>query len=105
MQQVGGALGLATLATIAVHFSQQKASDLVASIMHLVPGGSQPTEAITAATQRIVGQAAYTHGATSGFLTGAFMIWAASAIVLVFLNVTHEELAEDAEKVEGLPVG
>ncbi len=38
MQQVGGALGLATLATVAVHFSQDKAQSIVSSFQ--AAGGS-----------------------------------------------------------------
>ena len=102
MQQVGGALGLATLATIAVHYAQQKATSLAQGITALAPGG-EPSPAVTEASHRIVGQAAFAHGATSGFLTGAFMIWAASLIVWIFLDVKHEELATEAE-VEGVVV-
>ncbi|MGN6780179.1 MAG: MFS transporter [Marmoricola sp.] len=103
MQQVGGALGLATLATIAVHFTQQRAADLGQAVMHLAGGGGQPAPGIQKATQAIVGQGAFTHGATSAFLTGAFMMWAASVIVWIFLNVSHEELAEDGAP-EGVAV-
>ena len=54
--------------------------------------------------QNVVGQAAFTNGATHAFLVGAFMMWAASVIVWIFLNVKHEELATD-DVPEGVAVG
>ena len=43
----------------------------------------------------LAGLAGFTTGAAHAFLTGAFMIWTASVIVWIFLNVKHEELATD----------
>ena len=96
MQQVGGALGLATLSTIAV----SSINDKVASLMPSLGEHAQ-----NPAVQQVVrAQAAFTHGGTQAFLAGAFMIWAASLIVFVFLNVKHEEMATD-EAPEGVHVG
>jgi EmrB/QacA subfamily drug resistance transporter len=103
MQQVGGALGLATLATIAVHYTQEKAHALADAVMQLAPAHGTPSPSVQKAVESVVGQAAFTHGATSAFLTGAFMIWVASVIVWVFLDVKHEEIAADGP-VEALPV-
>lgn len=103
MQQVGGALGLATLATVALHFTQDKAAEIGKAIAAITPGG-QPSEAVAKASEQIVGQAAFTHGATTAFLAGAFMIWVASLIVWIFLNVKHEELASDGAP-EGVHAG
>ncbi|MBV9831843.1 MAG: MFS transporter, partial [Marmoricola sp.] len=102
MQQVGGALGLATLATVAVHFTQQKADAIVSSFK--AAGGSAPTGQAAANAQNLVGQAAFANGATHAFIVGAFMMWAASVIVWIFLNVKHEELATD-DAPEGVAVG
>jgi EmrB/QacA subfamily drug resistance transporter len=98
MQQVGGALGLATLSTIAV----STINDKVASLMGAIVGaGGSPHDA---AVQRVVGaQAAFTEGSTHAFLTGAFMMWAASLIVWIFIDVKHEEKATD-ELPEGVVV-
>jgi len=79
MQQVGGALGLAILSTVASHFILERAAEL---------GGpdADPGE---------VAILSFAEGATTAFLVGAFMIWAASALVWALLNVKHTELATD----------
>ncbi len=87
MQQVGGALGLATLATIANHFASNTADKLTGALAKL--------PAPDAARELIVGQASFTNGGTHAFLVGAFMIWTASLLLWVFLNVSHEEMATD----------
>ena len=104
MQQVGGALGLATLATVAVHFTQDKADSIVAAVKAATPAGAPaPTGEAATAFQNVVSQAAFTNGATHAFIVGAFMMWAASVIVWIFLNVKHEELATD-DGPEAVPV-
>jgi EmrB/QacA subfamily drug resistance transporter len=95
MQQVGGALGLATLSTVAVSTMNDKVASILGSIGS---AGQDP------AVQQVVhAQAAFTAGGTNAFLTGAFMIWAASLIVWIFLDVKHEEMATD-EVPEGIVV-
>ena len=91
MQQVGGALGLATLSTVAVHFTTDKAQTLAAAVRS--SGLSDPAQ--LKAMQPLIGQVAFTEGATHAFLTGAGMIWLGTVIAVVFLNVGHEELATD----------
>ncbi|MEP6814872.1 MAG: MFS transporter [Marmoricola sp.] len=103
MQQVGGALGLATLSTVAVHFATTKGQEIGAAL-NAAPGGGQPDGAVQRLIPGLVRQAAFTEGSVNAFLTGAFMIWAASAIVWIFLNVKHEELATD-DAPEGMVVG
>src|SRR3954447_6969293 len=101
-QQVGGALGLATLSTIAVHSIQDKAGSLFASIHD--SGSGSPDPGALASLKHVIGtQAAYTEGATHAFLTGAFMIWVGSLIVWIFLDVKHEEMATD-DAPEGVVV-
>ena len=89
MQQVGGALGLATLSTVAVHFAQAKTDQLVPALHQLAP------QLDPSAICGLAGLAGFTTGAAHAFLTGAFMIWTASVIVWIFLNVKHEEMATD----------
>jgi EmrB/QacA subfamily drug resistance transporter len=103
MQQVGGALGLATLSTVAVHFTSDKVTSLVTAAKAAAPaGGADPEQARQ--MQTLIGHVAFTEGATHAFLTGAGMIWLGTLIVVLFLNVKHEELATD-EVPEGVHVG
>ncbi|MCW2846686.1 MAG: transporter [Marmoricola sp.] len=102
MQQVGGALGLAALSTVAVHFSTKSVQDIGASLQSAASGGA-PSKAMQAAVNNLAYQGAFTDGAVKAFLAGAFLIWVGSLIVWIFLNVKHEELA--TEETEGLPVG
>jgi len=105
MQQVGGALGLATLSTVAVHYTQEKAASLAEAIKTAVPTGAQPpTSQESARIQEVITQAAFTHGATNAFVTGAFMVWAASLVIWIFLSVKHEEMAKDGP-AEGVHLG
>jgi hypothetical protein len=97
MQQVGGALGLATLSTVAVHFTSDKVTALSTAAQSAAGAGSSPEKA--AQLQTLIGNVAFTEGATHAFLTGAGMIWLGTMIVLLFLNVKHEELATEEPPV------
>ena len=103
MQQVGGALGLATLSTVAVHFTQDKATSLGAAAQAAAAQGGPADPQQLAQLKQLVGQVAFTEGATHAFLTGAGMIWLGTLIALVFLNAKHEDLATD-EVPEGVGV-
>jgi predicted MFS family arabinose efflux permease len=103
MQQVGGALGLATLSTVAVHFTSDKVTSLVTAAKAAAPAGGADPERIQK-MQTLIGHVAFTEGATHAFLTGAGMIWLGTLIVVLFLNVKHQELATD-EAPEGVHVG
>jgi EmrB/QacA subfamily drug resistance transporter len=100
MQQVGGALGLAILSTVAAHYTTQHLTSISGSLQGL---GSQLAGVDQGALQQQAYVAAFSFGATQAFLVGAFMMWAASAIVWIFLNVKHEEMATDAAP-EGVAV-
>ncbi len=103
MQQVGGALGLAALSTVAVHFSSVRGDAIGAALGSATPTGGRPSEEVQAALSNLVYQGAFTEGAVNAFLTGAFMIWTASVIVWIFLNVKHEELAVE-EAPDGMAI-
>lgn len=100
MQQVGGAVGLAALSTAAVHFTRDKAESIGASLQSM--GGQPPSESAQKAINEVVGQAAFTEGASQAFLIGAFMIFAASALVWVFMNTKHTDL--HADELEGVAI-
>jgi EmrB/QacA subfamily drug resistance transporter len=100
MQQVGGALGLAILSTVAAHYTTSHLTTIGGSLQGL---GDQLATANQGALNQQTYFAAFSYGATNAFLVGAFMMWAASAIVWIFLNVKHEEMATDAAP-EGVAV-
>ena len=95
MQQVGGALGLSLLATIAT----QTMDDLTGKLQKAVAAAGAPVDP---AKLEIAGHQIFTAGATDAFLLGAGLMLVASLVTWVFLNVKHEELATDGP--EGVPV-
>ncbi|WP_439936620.1 MFS transporter [Nocardia sp. N13] len=98
MQQVGGALGLATLSTVALHFSQLRADEVAPQLGAAAQGRLTPDQ-----LGPIAGIVGFADGATHAFLVGSIMMLVASAIVWLFLNVHHDELATD-EAPEGVAV-
>jgi EmrB/QacA subfamily drug resistance transporter len=114
MQQVGGALGLAILSTVGSHFTNAHIAKIAPTIGQGV-GQLDPNvlSALTsklgvASPQALTAQLAYLGGfptgATHAFLVGVFLMLAGSAIVWIFLDVKHEELATDAPE-QGVHVG
>jgi EmrB/QacA subfamily drug resistance transporter len=113
MQQVGGALGLATLSTVGSHFTNAHISSIAPTIgqglSSLDPHVTQTLMAKldVSTPQQLTGLLAYIGGfptgATHAFLVGVFMMLAGSVVVWAFLDVKHEELATDAP--EGVHVG
>lgn len=78
MQQVGGALGLAILSTVATQILTDRTAELGRA----------------AADPAVMGQV-FAEGATNAFFVGSMMMLAASAVVWIFLRVKHFELATD----------
>ena len=62
-------------------------------------GGATPTAEQMEQMQTLIGQVAFTEGATNAFLTGAAMIWLGTLIVVAFMTVKHEEIAADGHEV------
>ena len=85
MQQVGGSIGLAVLSTVSISALRDKSAELLGG------AGAGATDA----AKRQIALVAQTHGATRAFLVGAAMVLSASVIIVVGLNVKHEELAGD----------
>ncbi|RKT77060.1 EmrB/QacA subfamily drug resistance transporter [Terracoccus luteus] len=92
MQQVGGALGLATLSTIFVNNVADRVAQLTASAP---TGGAAPTREQAAAAARAIQAEAFTYGAGRAYLVAAIMIAVAGVITVAFLTVKHDELAND----------
>ncbi len=87
MQQVGGALGLATLSTVGLHFSNARGDEIGPELAKSGLSGD--------ALDFAAFQATFTEGATHAFLIGSIMMLGASLVVWIFLNVKHTELATD----------
>jgi predicted MFS family arabinose efflux permease len=92
MQQVGGALGLATLSTFFAHVFKGTTQDVVAQ----AGKQGQQFDPTTLANQ------AFANGASTAFLVGSVMALAGSLVIWLFLNVKHTELATDGP--EDVPV-
>ncbi|KAA1425645.1 MFS transporter [Nocardioides antri] len=109
MQQVGGALGLATLSTVALHFTNNRVDELASPLQGgLAQAGVDPSAPVPGTDlsflEAALFQGSFTSGATSAFLVGSIMMLAASAVIWIFLNVKHTELATDGPE-GGVHVG
>lgn len=89
MQQVGGALGLAIMSTVASSAATGHADKIAPGIAKGL-AGAEPSM-----IEGIVQMGSFPTGATAGFFFGTFLMAAGSLIVWLFLNVKHEELATD----------
>ena len=90
-QQVGGALGLAVLATVAT----QTFTDRGKEFAEAAAGLPQPSPEQAKVFAEIAQQQIFTEGSTNAFLVGSILMLAASAVIWIFLDVKHEELATD----------
>ena len=109
MQQVGGALGLATLATVASGVWNDRGAELgkagAAAAEQAAAAGQEPPSAEQmVALEQLVKLQVFTEGATTSFLVGAGMMLLGSAIVWLFLNVKHQELATDGPPEGGVHI-
>ena len=89
MQQVGGALGLATFSTIAFDATADKAVELC--------GGLRLDQAACQASE--VGGVAFTHGATIGFLCCAVVLVVGGVVAASLNRIRHEDLGASAPAV------
>lgn len=95
MQQVGGALGLAILSSVATRVMTNDTTTITES----GAGQGKPSADLLATIQHQV----FAHGATSAFLVGSIMAVVGSVIIWAFLDVKHTELATDGP--EGVHAG
>ena len=96
MQQVGGALGLAILSSVATHVTSNDGERIAREAAGV---GAKPTQDML----DTVYQQVFAHGATTAFLVGSIMAIVGSVVVWAFLNVKHTELSTDAP--EGVHAG
>ncbi|MCM0619760.1 MFS transporter [Nocardioides bruguierae] len=109
MQQVGGAIGLAALSTVALHYINDTGARVAPDLAQgLTQAGVDPTGVVpgtsTSYLDAAVFSASFTDGATHAFLVGAAMMLIASVIIWIFLDVKPEELATDGPE-GGVHVG
>jgi EmrB/QacA subfamily drug resistance transporter len=103
MQQVGGALGLATLATVATHVWNTTGDRLSAAAAKAAAAAPQdlpaPSTEKLHAIQTVAQHQVFANGATIAFLVGTGMMLVASVVVWIFLDVKTAELATDGPPV------
>ncbi|MFW6774008.1 MFS transporter [Nocardioides sp. CPCC 205120] len=103
MQQVGGALGLAALSTVASHVASNRAEVLGPQAGQAASGAGVPPEQAGGLVEGATYLGSFADGATTAFLVGAGVILLGSLVVWLFLDVKHTELATDGP--EGVHVG
>lgn len=92
VQQVGGALGLAILGTVAANAASSKAADLSATAASAPPPASADA---AAAAQAQFAHIVQTYGSTHAFIAASIMLTAAGLLILFGLNIRYEDLATD----------
>jgi EmrB/QacA subfamily drug resistance transporter len=96
MQQVGGALGLSLLGTVATQTINDRVDVLQSAAQKAAAaGGPALSQAKQQAAQVVAGHQVFTEGATAAFLLAAGLMVIASLVTWIFLNVRHAELATD----------
>ena len=94
MQQVGGAVGLATLSTLAATAASDRGTSLGAALGAKVAAGTV-SKSDAALQQKQIALEAFTYGATHAFVAGALIIIAAGVLVMSLLTIRHRALATD----------
>jgi EmrB/QacA subfamily drug resistance transporter len=102
MQQVGGALGLSLLGTIATQTITDRGRELQTAAQQ---AGAQLSPEQLQAAQKVGAAQVFTEGATDAFLLGAGLMIVASLVTWLFLNVKHAELATDGPEAAPVHVG
>ncbi|HEV7172152.1 MFS transporter [Pedococcus sp.] len=97
MQQVGGALGLATLSTVFANGARDRGHELGAALQAKAASGAFTPGRLQAAQHHIALQA-QTFGSAHAYLVAGFMILGGSLVTLLFLNVKHEALATEGHE-------
>jgi EmrB/QacA subfamily drug resistance transporter len=92
MQQVGGALGLSLLGTIATQTMDDRRVTLLPQVQDAA-ANLDPTQG--GLLLKVAYSQIFTEGSTDAFLLGAGLMILASLVTWVFLNVKYQELATD----------
>lgn len=97
MQQVGGALGLATLSTVFASAAKDRGAELGAALQAKAASGALSPEQLQAAQHQIALEA-QTFGSGHAYLVGVGMILVGSLVTFLFLNVKHESLSSEGHE-------
>jgi EmrB/QacA subfamily drug resistance transporter len=108
MQQIGGALGLAIMSTVASSVATGHAEEIAPGIGKGLGDaaatdpsiidklmGAMGVDSLDGVIASAVQLGSFPSGAAAAFFFGTFLMLAGSAIVWLFLDVKHEELATD----------
>jgi EmrB/QacA subfamily drug resistance transporter len=90
-QQVGGALGLAALTTVANSAATARGRELAAGLQAQLASGQLPPDQAQAAVA-LARMEALTKGFTEAFVVGAGIMVIAAVLVIALLTTRHEEL-------------
>jgi EmrB/QacA subfamily drug resistance transporter len=109
MQQVGGALGLATLSTVSLHFVNNGKDTLVPQLSEQATALGLDQQLSPSKLDELLQfasfQGTFLDGASNAFLVGAGMMLIASLVIWIFLDVKSEELATDGPEAEVVHAG
>jgi hypothetical protein len=94
-QQVGGALGLAMLSTVATSAATERGRELTQALQGWLATGQIPPEQAKVAAASLVYEA-QTAGYTWAFVVGAAIMAVATVVVVALLSTKHEELDSEA---------
>jgi predicted MFS family arabinose efflux permease len=97
MQQVGGALGLATLSTVFANSAKSRGAELGAALQAKAHSGGMTAQQLAAAKHQIALQA-QTYGSSHAYLVAGGMILVGVLITALFLNVKHESLSTEGHE-------
>ena len=97
MQQVGGALGLATLSTVFANSAKSRGIELGAALQAKAHAGGMTAQQVAAAQHQIALQA-QTYGSSHAYLVAGGMILVGVLITAFFLNVKHEALSTEGHE-------
>ena len=84
--------GSPSLATVATQTFTDRGKEFAAAAAGW-PAARRPSR--PRRSQQIAQQQIFTEGSTNAFLVGSILMLAASAVIWIFLDVKHEELATD----------
>ncbi|MGH3498079.1 MAG: MFS transporter [Nocardioidaceae bacterium] len=100
MQQVGGALGLAMLGTIAANSADEKIGSYTSQAAGVIHG--RLPDQISGLLGTLLAQPT---GYVAAFAVSFFLIIGSAVVIVVGLNASHEEIAADGKTPEPVAVG